>query len=418
MRVHKAALAAGVLGAAVVVAAVVALTLRHERGAVVGSPKVEFIPREPREPSEAKTVAGAWPMYGRDAGRLRTDAESQLRPPFTVRWTFHGGSLLEFPPALASGKLIVPTFAGRLVALDPSDGSKRWEYTSHRCSWATPAVTHDTVYETFLLRSPRCEPHTDPAGQLIAFDEETGRIRWHDALPATESSPVVANGLVYIGDWSGAISAFEARTGRLRWRYRADGPVKASVAISNGRAYVGAYDGRLYALDARTGHLAWRSSTHSLLRRRGALYSTPAVAYGRVYVGSTDGSVYSFGARSGRLRWRRPTGGYVYSSPAVWRHRVFIGSYDGHLYALDAATGRVRWRFAAGAPISGAPVVLGNVVYVSTLRERTIALRARTGGVLWTFPDGKYTPAVADDERLYLVGYDRLFGMTPSGARQ
>ena len=32
----------------------------------------------------------------------------------------------------------------------------------------------------------------------------------------------------------------------------------------------------------------------------------------------------------------------------------------------------------------------------------------------YELPPGKYTPAVADAERLYLVGYDRLFGMTPA----
>ena len=55
--------------------------------------------------------------------------------------------------------------------------------------------------------------------------------------------------------------------------------------------------------------------------------------------------------------------------------------------------------------------MLDGVVWFSTLRERTYALDARTGALLWTFPDGKYTPVVADAERLYLVGYARLYGM-------
>jgi outer membrane protein assembly factor BamB len=81
------------------------------------------------------------------------------------------------------------------------------------------------------------------------------------------------------------------------------------------------------------------------------------------------------------------------------------------LYALDAATGDVRWRFRANGPISGSPTVINGVVYFATLKERTYALNARTGKVLWTFPDGKYTPVVADPERVYLVGHARVYGL-------
>jgi outer membrane protein assembly factor BamB len=42
----------------------------------------------------------------------------------------------------------------------------------------------------------------------------------------TESSPLVAGGLVYVGDWSGRVTALDARTGRTRWSYRAGGAVK------------------------------------------------------------------------------------------------------------------------------------------------------------------------------------------------
>jgi outer membrane protein assembly factor BamB len=93
---------------------------------------------------------------------------------------------------------------------------------------------------------------------------------------------------------------------------------------------------------------------------------------------------------------------------------VFIGSYDERFYALDAATGDVRWSFPAGGRISGSPTVIDGVVYVSTLERTTYALDARTGKELWSFPDGKYASLVADEERAYLVGYTRLYGLMPT----
>jgi outer membrane protein assembly factor BamB len=101
----------------------------------------------------------------------------------------------------------------------------------------------------------------------------------------------------------------------------------------------------------------------------------------------------------------------VYSSPAIWRKLVLIGSYSRRFYAFDAATGNVRWQFRANGKISGSPTVVDGIVYFSTLKERTYGLDARTGKLVWQFPDGKYTPIVADPDRVYLTGYHRVYAL-------
>ncbi len=96
---------------------------------------------------------------------------------------------------------------------------------------------------------------------------------------------------------------------------------------------------------------------------------------------------------------------------------MYVGSHDSPFYALDAGSGDVRWSFDAKGRISGAATVIAGVVYFSTVEERTFALDARTGRKLWEFPDGKYTPIVADEERVYLTGYKRLYGLEPARSR-
>jgi outer membrane protein assembly factor BamB len=157
----------------------------------------------------------------------------------------------------------------------------------------------------------------------------------------------------------------------------------------------------------------WKASAQRRLYGSARFYSTPALAYGRVYIGSTDGKVYSYGATTGRLLWSHGTGGYVYASPAVWKGLVFAGSYSKRFFAFDAATGDVRWTFPANGEISGSPTVVGNIVYFATLKGRTYALNARTGRQVWTYPDGKYSPVVAVQGRLFLVGYGKVYGMVP-----
>lgn len=358
----------------------------------------------------------AWPEYGFEATRTRA-VTLALRPPYRRVWTYRAGSLVEFPPVIGYGRLYFSTNSGKLVAVNTKTGKRAWKYVSHRCVAASPALgtyKRGTVYAVFLNRPP-CNRKKARDGRIVAFAVGHGAIRWQKKIGPSESSPLLVGNRLYTGDWNGRVWAVDARTGRTIWRYGGLGPVKGGIAFSDGRLYVGSYDGHLYCLGAQKGRLIWKAKAQGRLYGHARFYSTPAVAYGRVYIGGTDGKVYSYGATSGKLRWSHSTGGYVYASPAVWNQRVLVGSYSKKFFALDAATGAVRWTFKADGPISGSAVVIGDVVYFATLgrkvKGRTYALNARTGTRLWSYPDGKYTPAVAERGRFFLVGYARVYGM-------
>ena len=346
-----------------------------------------------------------WPTYGADNARLRAVVAPGLRPPFRRLWTFHGRHLLEFPPVVGYGSVFEEAFDGRLYSLDPASGRVRWSYDSHLCGWSSPALADHLVFATFIGNA-ECQATTG-GGELVAFSTESGRVRWRRTIGPSESSPLVADGVVYIGDQDGRVSAFSSATGRLRWSYDTGAPIKASASLAYGRIYIGNYAGEMLALSARTGRLLWRSGGH------GNFYSTASVNSGRVYVGSLDGHVYAFSAWKGSVLWSYGTGSYVYASPAVWRGLVLIGSYDHTFYALDAATGSRRWSLAAHAPISGAASVVDGIVYFSSFDHRTYALAAASGRLRKQWQDGEYSPVVAGDGRLYLVGLGRIYALAP-----
>jgi outer membrane protein assembly factor BamB len=405
-------LAAGVV---LVAAGLVAYGLyrKHQGRNIRGSPTEEFKTTETKPKRIGKTAKIRWPMYRFDPARQGAPEGvlEALVPPFRPLWFFRAGSLVEFPPSIAYGKLYFANAKGTLFAADIKHVRTAWHFSARRCTAATPGIAAHTVFMTFLNHPPCNATRSGLDGEVVALNADTGKVRWRVKMGPTESSPLVANGLVYVGDWNGKVYALSAATGRTVWTYQTGDKVKDGVALSGNRVFVGSYDSHVYALNARTGKLIWRAGAQERLGSRGTFYSTPAVAYGRVYIGSTDGKVYSFGATSGKLRWSRSTGGYVYASPAIWQRLVLVGSYGGDFYALDAATGDVRWRFHANGPISGSATVLNGIVYFATLNRRTYALDARTGRQLWTFPDGKYSPLVADSHRVYLVGYFRVYGV-------
>jgi eukaryotic-like serine/threonine-protein kinase len=86
-----------------------------------------------------------------------------------------------------------------------------------------------------------------------------------------------------------------SKTGIALWSYDTGGVVDSSPAVANGVVYVGALHNHVgdsvYALKASTGAKLWSYSTG------GDVYSSPAVANGLVYIGSDDLNVYAFGLK-------------------------------------------------------------------------------------------------------------------------
>jgi outer membrane protein assembly factor BamB len=64
--------------------------------------------------------------------------------------------------------------------------------------------------------------------------------------------------------------------------------VHSSPVIADGVLYIGSYDNKVYALNASTGAELWSYSTNK------SVLSAPAVLNGVVYAPSEDLSVYTF----------------------------------------------------------------------------------------------------------------------------
>ena len=67
-----------------------------------------------------------------------------------------------------------------------------------------------------------------------------------------DSSPAVANGIVYAGSWDKNLYAIDAVTGKEQWRFATGDRVDSSPAVANGIVYIGSEDKNLYAVGANS----------------------------------------------------------------------------------------------------------------------------------------------------------------------
>jgi outer membrane protein assembly factor BamB len=371
----------------------------------------------PAKETRASQGAGkvSWLMFGRVPQRTHSLPQyKNLNPPLEQEWKFSDRVLIEFPPALHDGVAYLADKYGNVRAIRTSDRRVLWDIQKSKENVGPPSdVTGPAWHRDKVIVAFQ-------GGELVAFDDQTGKIEWKRYLKSRlESSPAVGAGLVFVGTDKGDVDAFDAETGKSVWtRTTGDASVKASPSLAGRLVCVGNYVGEMFCLDRESGKVAWSTDTAGR-EGTGGFYASPAIAGPMVFDARDDGTVFAFDRRTGKLKWDFSTGGPIYGSPAVaptkWSDlTVFVGSYDHRLYAIDGFTGRKLWSFDVGGEVPGTPTVVGDTVYTSSFSTgETIGIDIANRKKVFSFPSPGYTPMISDGENLFLAGYFTFHKFVP-----
>jgi alcohol dehydrogenase (cytochrome c) len=241
-----------------------------------------------------------------------------------------------------------------------------------------------------------------PLDQMNKSNVKNLQLVWARAMEPgiNQATPLVYNGVMYLGNPGDVIQAMDAASGDLLWEYRHPLPAltsfrdnlgqrKRSIALYGDYVYTVTWDNIVVALDARTGKLAWQTP------RGGDFFvsnsSGPIVANGVVVAGSTcqraGHGCYVTGhdARTGKELWRnemipRPgePGDETWAgSPfeSRWMTGVWgILTYDPELDLLYYGSSGVGPASEAQRKMPGATMAGTNTRF---------AVRPKTGEVVW-----------------------------------
>ena len=335
------------------------------------------------------TVWTNWNMFGNDPQQSHENPyENRLNPSnvgnLTTDWAFTTRQNIYASPAQANGLVYIDS-GQSLYAINATNGALRWKKHIEFAYSSSPAYDNGIVYIGVEL-------------SVEAFNATSGTLLWTAAvggiLGTAYSSPVVANGVVYIGSDDDKLYAFNASTGASLWTATTGGQITSTPAFANGMVYVNSEDDSVYAFDATTGVQLWKFTTGSYF------FASPAIVNGIVYVSSYDGHVYALDASTGVVIWIATIGSkdVAASSPAVANGAVYVGA-NNTLYAFNASTGAQLWMDATGSDIFSSPAVANGVVYVGSDDDKVSAFDATDGSMLWDAITGSYirsSPAVAN----------------------
>lgn len=215
------------------------------------------------------------------------------------------------------------------------------------------------------------------------------------------SSPVVSDGVLYVGAYDHNLWALDAKSGDFIWKYATEGGINAQPCVYDDKVIVGSEDRVLYAVHAERGGIIWSHPTNGRIR------SSARVEFEIVFFGSDDGYLHAVRAQSGRIVWRFQAMKEIRSSPAIADEVVYVGSDDGHLYALNIQDGKRRWQFRIARGVMSSPLVFEGMVCVGGMDNSLYAIDARYGSAAWRYRTGGRvlsSPAVSPELGIVYVG--------------
>lgn len=173
------------------------------------------------------------------------------------------------------------------------------------------------------------------------FDEEGEPIKYATYPGPSEiiASPVIHDGLVYTaigqdpehGEGVGALTCIDPGKGggqdAIVWQFKEIGRSISTPSIADGLLYIADYTGRLYCLDAKTGEKLWEHDTLS------HIWGSTLVADGKIFLGNEDGELLIF--KAGKEKEEIATVEFpsaIYSTPVIANGVLYVMT-ETHLYA-------------------------------------------------------------------------------------
>jgi len=231
-----------------------------------------------------------------------------LNPDGTLKWLYGLTDVTKSSVNFGSdGTVYARDFAGNLFAIDPADGSSKWQPLSvGGGSGASPVVAADGAiyFPSFLGTAATRFYAVNPDGDAGTAPT----IKWESTLDGYlnygigATAAIGADGTVYVATWEtydgsgagakGAVYAVNPADGSVKWRHETNYAVQASLAVGgDGTLFAVDKEGVVYALDPASGAEKWTYA----LRAAGIQSNSGAPTIG------ADGSLYLYHVCTGEL---------------------------------------------------------------------------------------------------------------------
>jgi len=180
---------------------------------------------------------------------------------------------------------------GSIYALQARTGEKVWGFPLSK-----RGINSSVVVDGDLVYASHSEENVDGStlmGRLVCLDasqvtDGKPKLVWKvDGFAAGYATPAIHDGRLYHIDNSANLAAFNAKTGERLWTYNLGIAQRSSPVVADGKIYVSDLDGKFYILKLNGDEKPELIDKETFYQENGALAQingSPSVANGRVYM--------------------------------------------------------------------------------------------------------------------------------------
>jgi len=181
---------------------------------------------------------------------------------------------------------------GWVRGYEATTGKKLWEFDTNPKDSVWPRTRNEliatpVIYEGRVYIGNGQDPeHGEGVGHFYAIDPtkrgditQTGRVWQFDKTRRSISTAAIADGLVYVSDFSGYLHCLDAKTGQLYWTHDLLASVWASPLVVDGRLYLADEDGDVLILQHGK-----EKKVLAEMNMGSAVYSTLVPAHGTLFL--------------------------------------------------------------------------------------------------------------------------------------
>ncbi|MBI3415476.1 MAG: PQQ-binding-like beta-propeller repeat protein [Verrucomicrobia bacterium] len=292
-------------------------------------------------------------------------------------------------------------------------------------------------------RGPNRDGSWNETGIMESFPAGGLNVSWRKPVGRGWSSPVVAQGRVFVTDVEIAerkaierVLCFDEASGTLLWKHEypvgypdwafdpnAGGP-RATPIVRDGRLFTLGALGHLVCLDAAKGGVVWSKNLAAEygVKEFTGITASPLIDDGLLILyicGKPAACVVAFDKDSGKETWRALDDSFTYSSPTILtaggKKQLIVWTQDA-VTSLEPATGKIWWRELLHTPGDQAvstPVFSGQRLLVGGLMFQLDAVKP-AASVLWP-EGGAVSKRILSNTSTALLQGDYVFSAKTSG---
>ena len=227
----------------------------------------------------------------------------------------------------------------------------------------------------------------------VAPSYETGN------LPVVFNSPLILEGILYVGDNRGKFKAFDIRNRRLLWEKYDGGKYYGKPIIVDGSIIYGTSQGKIFSRNIKTGYLNFEVMVGDPVE------SDVVFKDGRIFFQLRNHQVFCLDAVTGKTLWSykksiaQTTTVHSSGTPVVFGDYVYVGFADGVISSFRLETGEVNWETSISAStkfndVDMPPIVVGSSILAYAEGGQLVSIDIKTGKIQNRFdyyPSGEIT---------------------------